>query len=128
MSINVVILEGNLGEDPQFINLKNGSRMARLNMAINSSWKDKSGNWQSKVSWTQLTCYVPHTLEKIDKLKKGAHIIIEGQFGTNEWTSKEGVKHNDPCIKINEIKEILKTFVEETADENNIQQENEHQE
>ena len=106
MTINVVIVEGNLGDDPRVIETRNGGQLASLSMAINHPYKDQNGDWQNKVSWTNLICFIPSRIEKIIQLKKGAHIIVEGEFDTNQWTDKQGGNHNDPCIKINDIKVI----------------------
>lgn len=107
--INVVILEGNLGQNPEFIALQNGNKLAKLSLAVQKSYRDKNGNWNSSTSWTELTCYSEYTQQKIEALKKGDHIIIEGEFGTNEYTDNQGIKHNNPQIKISEIKKIEKT-------------------
>lgn len=94
MSINKVILIGNVGQDPEVRytgDANNGTKVATLRLATSEKYKDKDGNikelteWHSVVVWRQLADVV----EKY--VKKGTQLYIEGKLRTRSWEDK-GVK------------------------------------
>ena len=54
---NNVQLIGNLGQDPEIINLESGKKLAKFSLATNESYKDKNGGkveqtyWHNIVAW-----------------------------------------------------------------------------
>ena len=54
---NNVQLIGNLGQDPEIINLESGKKLAKFSIATNESYKDKNGEkveqtyWHNIVAW-----------------------------------------------------------------------------
>jgi hypothetical protein len=50
-SINKVILIGNLGKDPEVKYTPQGTPVAKLTLATNERFKDKSGEWQDRTEW-----------------------------------------------------------------------------
>lgn len=48
---NQVILLGNVGKDPEFVQLDNGNQVATLSLATTSSYKDKNGEWIDNTDW-----------------------------------------------------------------------------
>ena len=56
-SVNKVILLGNVGKDPEVKFLPSGLPVANLTLATSERFKDKSGEWQDKTEWHNLTAY-----------------------------------------------------------------------
>ena len=54
---NKVQLIGNLGNDPEILNLETGSKLAKFSIATNESYKNKNGErvtdtqWHNVVAW-----------------------------------------------------------------------------
>ncbi len=87
--INKVILIGNLGKDPEVRRLESGAAVARLTLATNESYKDKSGEWQTLTEWHNVICW-RHLAERAETiLKKGSKVYIEGKLSTRKWTDKD---------------------------------------
>ncbi len=87
--INKVILIGNLGKDPEVRTLESGASVARLTIATNESYKDKSGEWQNLTEWHNVICW-RHLAERAERdLKKGGKVYIEGKLTTRKWTDKD---------------------------------------
>ncbi len=87
--INKVILIGNLGKDPEVRKLENGTTVAKLTVATNESYKDKSGEWQTLTEWHNVVLW-RNLAERAERdLKKGGKVYIEGKLTTRKWTDKD---------------------------------------
>ena len=51
MSVNKVILIGNLGKDPEVRYTANGRAVARFPIATSDVWNDTDGNRQERTEW-----------------------------------------------------------------------------
>jgi len=67
--INKVTLVGRLGADPEVRALKNGAKVARMNVATNESYKDNNGEWRDRTEWHTVIGW-RYVAEKAEKLKK----------------------------------------------------------
>ena len=60
MSINKVILVGNVGKDPEIRHLQGGASVATITLATSERYKDRSGEtrelteWHTIIAWRQL--------------------------------------------------------------------------
>lgn len=90
MSLNKVLLIGNIGKDPEVRHLENGSMVARFSIATTERYKDKNGEFQEQTEWHNIVCW--RTLaERIEKfVKKGSQLFIEGKIRTGSWEDKTG--------------------------------------
>src|SRR5882757_5914559 len=50
-SLNRVQLIGNLGKDPEIKYTPSGTPVAKITIATNERFKDKSGEWQDRTEW-----------------------------------------------------------------------------
>ena len=57
MTVNKVILVGNLGADPEVRSTNSGSKVANLRIATSSREKDGEGNWQDATEWHRVVCF-----------------------------------------------------------------------
>ncbi len=93
MSINKVILIGNVGTDPEIRNTNDGREIASFSLATSESWKDKnSGEKKEKTEWHRLVVFSQGLVGIVKNyVKKGSKLYIEGQLQTRKWTDKDGV-------------------------------------
>ena len=90
MSINKVILIGNLGRDPE-VKYISDTPVANFSIATTEKWKDKqSGEWQEKTEWHRVVAwrYLAECVEKL--FKKGKQVYVEGKLETRKWQDKDG--------------------------------------
>jgi len=92
-SINRVTLIGFLGKDAE---VKHTSRSQTaytvFSLATNRTWKDQeSGEYKSEVSWHRCVAF-GRAGESAAALLKGAHVQVEGEIRTREYTEKTGGK------------------------------------
>ena len=93
MSLNKVMLIGNLGKDPEVRYLEGGTAVANFPIATSESYKDKnSGERITNTEWHNIVLWrgLAEVAEKY--LKKGNQVYIEGKIRTRAWEDKEGQK------------------------------------
>lgn len=88
-SVNKVILVGNVGKDPDIKYTPSGVPLAKLSLATNEKYKDKSGEWQERTEWHNLVLW--QRLAEIvgDYVKKGSKVYVEGRLQTSNWEDKQ---------------------------------------
>ena len=100
---NKVQLIGNLGNDPEIINLESGKMLAKFSIATNENYKNANGEkitdtqWHNVIAWNK-------TAEIVEKyLTKGNEIAVEGKLTSRSYENKEGVKKYITEIVVNEL-------------------------
>src|SRR5713226_4768585 len=103
---NRATLIGFLGKDAEVRTTKsNATPFTVLSLATKRSWKDReTGEYQSRTTWHR--CIVWGKLgEFAATLSKGAHVQIEGDIRSREYTPKASGKKSDQVKKsITEIR------------------------
>jgi len=103
MSVNKVILVGNVGSDPEVRYLEGGTAVANFRMATSEFFRNREGEntttteWHNIVAWRQLA----ELAEKY--IRKGRQIYVEGKITTRQWEDKEGNKRYTTEIVANTI-------------------------
>ena len=94
MTLNRVILIGNVGQDPEIRSTQDGREIANFSLATTENWKDKNtGEKQVKTEWHRITVFSQGLVGVIKNyVKKGSKLYIEGQLQTRKWTDKSGIE------------------------------------
>ncbi len=89
---NKVQLIGNLGNDPEIINLESGKKLAKFSIATNESYKNTKGEKVTDTQWHNVVAW--GTTAKIVEsyLTKGKEVAIEGKLTSRSYDTKEGEK------------------------------------
>ncbi len=91
MSVNKVILVGNLGQDPDVRYTANGDAMCTLSIATSEVRKDKqSGEKKTNTEWHRIVMFGDLAEIANKWLKKGAQIYVEGKLRTRKWQDQQG--------------------------------------
>lgn len=92
MSVNKVILVGNLGKDPELRYTPSGAAVATFSLATTERYKDRDGNRQEKTEWHNIVAW--RQLAEIcgKYLHKGKQIYIEGRIQTRSYDDRDGNK------------------------------------
>jgi single-strand DNA-binding protein len=89
MTVNKVILVGNLGADPEMRTTQGGMAIANLRIATSERRKDKDGNWTDHTEWHRVVAF-GKTAENAQRfLKKGRQVYIEGSLRTTKYQDKK---------------------------------------
>ncbi|WP_225072760.1 single-stranded DNA-binding protein [Desulfuromonas sp. CSMB_57] len=92
MSVNKVILVGNLGKDPELRYTASGTAVANFSLATTERYKDREGQTQEKTEWHNIVAW--RQLAEIcgKYLQKGKQVYIEGRIQTRSYDDKDGNK------------------------------------
>jgi len=89
-SLNKVMLIGNLGKDPEVRYTAGGTAVASFSIATTEKFKGKSGEWEEKTEWHNITLWARLAEIAGEYLSKGKTVYIEGRLQTRKWQDKEG--------------------------------------
>jgi single-strand DNA-binding protein len=90
-SLNKVMLIGNVGSDPEIRTTGGGTKMAKVSLATNRTFTDRSGQQQEKTDWHRLTFW-ERLAELVEQyVKKGDRLYVEGRL---EYSTTEDDKGN----------------------------------
>lgn len=93
MSVNKVILIGNLGQNPELKYTTNGEPVCRFSIATSDHWVDKgSGQKQTKTEWHKVVCFGKLAELTGQFLEKGRQVFVEGKIQTKHWETRDGAK------------------------------------
>jgi single-strand DNA-binding protein len=88
--LNLAILRGRLGADPEVRKTSNGTSVANVSLATGSSYKNKQGEQVDKTEWHRLVLWGRKAEIAEEYLSKGDMISVQGELQTRKWESKEG--------------------------------------
>jgi len=99
--MNVMVLTGNLGGDPEVFYTNDGDPVASFSLAFRSSGKEKTG-------WIKVTAFkrMAEVCEKY--LHKGARITVLGNLCQEKWETQNGESRTAFKLMANSI-EFIKT-------------------
>ena len=94
MSINKVILLGNVAADPVICTTQDGKKIATFSLATSEKWTDKRTNEKrEKTEWNRVVIYSEGLANIAEKyIKKGTKLFVEGSLQTRKWTGNDGVE------------------------------------
>jgi len=92
MSINKVILVGNVGKDPDVRYLDSGVAVANFPFATSETYKNKNGEKVTTTEWHNIVLWrgLAEVVEKY--VKKGSQLYLEGKIRTRSWDDRDGNK------------------------------------
>ena len=90
--VNKVTLIGRLGKDPEIRTLETGTNIAKLSLATDESYKDKSGEWQTITEWHNVIMWRDMAERAEKMLKKGYLVYVEGKLTNRSWEDENGNK------------------------------------
>ena len=92
MTVNKVILIGNLGKDPEVRYTKNGRAVARFSIATTEFWNDPEGNRQERTEWHNIIVWGKQGESCAQYLAKGRQVFVEGSIRSRSYDDKSGNK------------------------------------
>jgi single-strand DNA-binding protein len=90
MSVNKVIVIGNLGANPELRALPSGQNVASFSIATTERFTDRNGAKQQRTEWLRVVAFgrLADTCERF--LSKGRQVYVEGRLTTRQYEAKDG--------------------------------------
>lgn len=84
-SLNLVLVEGNLGRDPEMRYTPSGQAVTQMSVAASRNWKDRDDQWQEETTWFRVTVWGPQAERAAEYLRKGSFVRVQGRIRTFDW-------------------------------------------
>ena len=88
VSLNRVLLIGNLTKDPELRYTPSGTPVANLRLAVNSSFKDQAGQRKEETCFVTIVVWSRQAEICQQYLKKGRSVFIEGRLLYRSWEAE----------------------------------------
>ena len=99
MSLNKVMLIGNVGKDPDIRYLEGNNpntpqtKVATFTLATTERYRDRAGEVRENTEWHNIVAWRSQA-DIVDKyVRKGTSLFIEGKIRTRSWTDQSEQKH-----------------------------------
>jgi len=91
MSINRVILEGNVGKDPVIKYFDKSSVKASFPLATSEEYTNQQGETVTSTEWHNVVLWRALAIEAEKTVKKGSLVCVSGKIRTRSYLDKEGI-------------------------------------
>lgn len=104
MSINRVIVSGNLTREPEVRTTASGNPVMGFGIAVNDRRKNsQTGEWEDYPNFIDCTMFGARAQSVSSFLSKGSKVAIEGKLRWSQWETNEGQKRSKIEIIVDEI-------------------------
>ena len=102
MSINVVIISGNLTRDPELRHTNGGTAILSFGVAVNDRMKDRDGSWVDRPNFVDVTVFGARAEALSRYLSKGTKVALSGKLRYSSW-ERDGQKRSKLEVIAEEI-------------------------
>jgi single-strand DNA-binding protein len=110
MSLNKVMLIGNVGNDPEVRYLENNPqssgpnpKVATFRIATTERYTDRSGNRQENTEWHSIVAWRSSADFAEKFIHKGSQVFVEGRLRTRQWTDQSGANRYTTEVVVDNI-------------------------
>ena len=102
MSINKVIISGNLTRDPEVRQTQSGVIVMSFTVAVNERVK-RGDNWEDSPSFIDCTMFGTRAEKLAQYLAKGKKVAIEGKLRQSTWQTQDGSKRSKIEVIVDDV-------------------------
>ena len=103
MSVNKVILVGNLGKDPELRYTPSGTAVCTFSLATTDRFKNKQGEQQERTEWHNIVVWAGLAEVCGKYLSKGKQVYLEGRIQNRSYDDRDGNKRYITEIVVNDM-------------------------
>jgi single-strand DNA-binding protein len=92
MTLNKMMIIGNLGADPELRYTPSGKAVTELRIAVNNNSKGPDGEWVEETLWFRASVWEQQAERLAEQLRKGNKVFAEGQLRAREYEARDGQK------------------------------------
>lgn len=105
MSLNKVMLIGNVGRDPEVRYLENSgnAKVATFTLATTERYRDRNGEMRENTEWHNIVAW-RNSADVVERfVKKGTQLYVEGRLRTRSWDDQTGNKRYTTEILVDNL-------------------------
>jgi single-strand DNA-binding protein len=110
VSLNKVMLIGNVGSDPEMRFTPNGNPVTSFRMATNRVYTTPDGEKKQETDWFSVVAWNKLAEQCNQFLTKGKLVYVEGRLHNRSWEGADGQKHYRTEVIANRV-----TFLDRQA-------------
>jgi single-strand DNA-binding protein len=99
MTLNKMMIIGNLGADPELRYTPSGKAVVNLRVAVNDRFRGQDGEWQEETYWFRVEAWEQAAERLAEQLRKGNKVFVEGQLRPREYEGSDGQKRTSLDIR-----------------------------
>ena len=121
MSLNKVMLIGNVGRDPEVRYLDGngphgaGAKVATFTLATSERFRDRNGETRENTEWHNIVAWRQSADVAERFIHKGTQVYIEGKLRTRSYTDAQGVKKFTTEVVVDTLQLLGRRPEEEAA-------------
>lgn len=101
--VNLVLLLGRLGNDPETTTLAGGATVSKFSVATSEVWVGKDGQKQEKTEWHRVVVWGKLAEVCSKYLSKGSVVHVKGKVSYRKWEDQQGQTKYSTEIVANEL-------------------------
>ena len=90
MSLNKMLVIGNLGGDPEMRYTSGGVPVTSFSVATNRRYTTASGEQRDETEWFRVSAWRQLAEQCNQFLSKGRQVYVEGRLNTSTWQAQDG--------------------------------------
>ena len=94
VSVNKMIVVGNLGSEPEMRFTPNGRPVTSFNIATNWRFTTSEGERKEETEWFTIVCWGKLAEQCNQFLTKGRLVYVEGRLRTHTWEGQDGQRRS----------------------------------
>lgn len=104
MSINKVVITGNLTRDPELRETPSGFQVLSFGVAVNDRRRNpQTQQWEDYANFVDCTMFGNRAASVSRFLSKGSKVAIEGKLRWSQWQAQDGSKRSKLEVVVDEL-------------------------
>ncbi len=103
MTMNKVLIIGNLGSDPEMRYMPSGDPVTSFSVATNRRYKTRDGEQREETEWFRINAWGRLAEITNQYLTRGSKIYVEGRLQSRSWQGQDGQMRFSNEIRAQEI-------------------------
>ena len=114
--LNMVVIAGNLTNDPTFGETTDKTPVVNFHLASNRRFRDNKGQVKEDVCFVGVVAWDALAKSCKGRLSKGSSVVVSGELQSRKWKSEDG--HNRTIVEIKARKiQFLDKYISEQKEE-----------
>ena len=89
---NIVLIVGNVGQDPVARSTQSGASIISLSVATSRKFRNSAEELVEETEWHRVTCFNGLGKNVASYVRKGMKVAVEGRLHYTKWTDNAGVE------------------------------------
>ena len=106
MTMNKILIIGNLGSDPEMRYTPNGNPVTSFTVATNRRYRTSDGENREETEWFRISAWNRLAETCNQYLQKGSKVYLEGRLSSRTYTANDGTTRVSLDVNASEVRFI----------------------